>query len=131
VYDPRLYNDRLLLGLKGTMSEAELHVLRLRLQSGILNKARRGELILRPPIGYAYDANAQLVFDPDLQIQQAVRLVFDIFRRTGSALATVRGLPARGTAISAPFIPWYTQRGRPLGQTGALSCASALAGTRS
>jgi len=75
IYDPSHFNDRLLLGLKGTMSEAELHVLRARLQGGILNKARRGELMMRPPIGYAYDANARMVFDPDGQIQQAVRLV--------------------------------------------------------
>jgi DNA invertase Pin-like site-specific DNA recombinase len=96
IYDPSHFNDRLLLGLKGTMSEAELHVLRARLQGGILNKARRGELMMRPPIGYAYDANARMVFDPDGQIQQAVRLVFETFRRTGSALATVRAFRQEG-----------------------------------
>src|SRR5580658_10948408 len=96
VYDPAHFNDRLLLGLKGTMSEAELHVLRARLQGGILNKARRGELMMRPPIGYAYDANARMVFDPDQQIQQAVRLVFETFRRTGSALGTVRAFRQEG-----------------------------------
>ena len=78
------------------MSEAELHVLRARLQGGILNKARRGELMMRPPIGYAYDANARMVFDPDQQIQQAVRLVFETFRRTGSALGTVRAFRQEG-----------------------------------
>ena len=96
IYDPSHFNDRLLLGLKGTMSEAELHVLRARLQGGILNKARRGELMMRPPIGYAYDANARMVFDPDQQIQQAVRLVFETFRRTGSALGTVRAFRQEG-----------------------------------
>ena len=96
IYDPSHFNDRLLLGLKGTMSEAELHVLRARLQCGILNKAHRGELMMRPPIGYAYDANARMVFDPDGQIQQAVRLVFETFRRTGSALATVRAFRQEG-----------------------------------
>ena len=96
IYDPSHFNDRLLLGLKGTMSEAELHVLRARLQGGILNKARRGELMMRPPIGYAYDANARMVFDPDDQIQQAVRLVFETFRRTGSALGTVRAFRQEG-----------------------------------
>jgi DNA invertase Pin-like site-specific DNA recombinase len=96
IYDPSHFNDRLLLGLKGTMSEAELHVLRARLQGGILNKARRGDLMMRPPIGYAYDANARMVFDPDGQIQQAVRLVFETFRRTGSALATVRAFRQEG-----------------------------------
>jgi DNA invertase Pin-like site-specific DNA recombinase len=90
VYDPAHFNDRLLLGLKGTMSEAELHVLRARLQGGILNKARRGELFVRPPIGFAYDPLARLVLDPDQQIQSTLRLLFDTFRRTGSAMATVR-----------------------------------------
>ena len=69
VYDPAHFNDRLLLGLKGTMSEAELHVLRARLQGGILNKARRGELIVRPPIGLSYDSEGRLVRDPDQQVQ--------------------------------------------------------------
>jgi DNA invertase Pin-like site-specific DNA recombinase len=96
IYDPSHFNDRLLLGLKGTMSEAELHVLRARLQGGILNKARRGELMMRPPIGYAYDASARMVFDPDGQIQRAVRLVFETFRRTGSALGTVRAFRQAG-----------------------------------
>ncbi len=57
VYDPAHFNDRLLLGLKGTMSEAELHVLRARLQGGIRNKARRGELFIRPPMGFVYTAD--------------------------------------------------------------------------
>lgn len=90
VYDPAHFNDRLLLGLKGTMSEAELHVLRARLQGGILNKARRGELVIRPPIGLIYNSEGRLVLDPDKQVQQALRLLFDTFRRTGAAMATVR-----------------------------------------
>lgn len=90
VYDPAHFNDRLLLGLKGTMSEAELHVLRARLQGGILNKARRGELFVRAPIGFAYDAAGRVVLDPDQQIQRVIRLLFDTFQRTGSAMATVR-----------------------------------------
>ncbi len=56
IYDPSHFNDRLLLGLKGTMSEAELHVLRARLQGGIRNKARRGELVIKPPIGFVYSS---------------------------------------------------------------------------
>jgi len=90
VYDPAHFNDRLLLGLKGTMSEAELHVLRARLQGGILNKARRGELLMRPPIGLIYSSENRLLVDPDKQVQDAVRLLFDTFRRTGSAMATVK-----------------------------------------
>src|SRR5215813_6271447 len=66
VYDPSHFNDRLLLGLKGTMSEAELHLLHARLIGGQLNKARRGELWIRPPIGYVFDSRtSSLVLDPD------------------------------------------------------------------
>ncbi len=90
VYDPAHFNDRLLLGLKGTMSEAELHVLRARLQGGIRNKARRGELFIRPPMGFVYTAEGKMEIDPDQQVQQAVRLLFETFRRTGSAMATVK-----------------------------------------
>jgi DNA invertase Pin-like site-specific DNA recombinase len=90
IYDPAHFNDRLLLGLKGTMSEAELHVLRARLQGGIRNKARRGELVIKPPIGFVYNSEGVLVLDPDKQVQQALRLLFDTFRRTGSASATVK-----------------------------------------
>lgn len=90
IYDPAHFNDRLLLGLKGTMSEAELHVLRARLQGGIRNKASRGELIIKPPIGFVYNSEGVLVLDPDKQVQQALRLLFDTFRRTGSASATVK-----------------------------------------
>ena len=66
VYDPAHFNDRLLLGLKGTMSEAELHVLRARLRGGILHKARRGELRCRLPVGLVYDGAGRVVFDPDM-----------------------------------------------------------------
>jgi DNA invertase Pin-like site-specific DNA recombinase len=96
VYDPAHFNDRLLLGLKGTMSEAELHVLRARLQGGIRNKARRGELFVRPPMGFVYNAEEKLVLDPDQQVQQSVRLLFETFRQTGSAMATVRLFAAQG-----------------------------------
>src|SRR5512141_1846633 len=74
LYDPGDFNDRLLLGLKGAMSEAELHVLRARLRGGILNKARRGALKLPLPIGLAYREDEQVIRDPDQQVQQAVRL---------------------------------------------------------
>ena len=96
VYDPAHFNDRLLLGLKGTMSEAELHVLRARLQGGIRNKARRGELFVRPPVGYSYTAEGKMILDPDQQVQQAVRLLFETFRRTGSAMATVKYFAGQG-----------------------------------
>jgi DNA invertase Pin-like site-specific DNA recombinase len=90
LYDPAHFNDRLLLGLKGTMSEAELHVLRARLRGGLLNKARRGELRCPLPVGLLYDAAARVVLDPDQQVQQSLRLLFDTFARTGSVSATVK-----------------------------------------
>ena len=90
VYNPAHFNDRLLLGLKGTMSEAELHVLRARLQGGILNKARRGELKSPLPVGFAYDAEDRVILDPDKQVQQTLRFFFETFHRTGSACAVVK-----------------------------------------
>jgi DNA invertase Pin-like site-specific DNA recombinase len=90
VYDPAHYNDRLLLGLKGTMSEAELHVLRARLRGGILSKAARGELRIPLPIGFVYDAAGRVVLDPDAQIQESVRLLFETFARIGTACSTVK-----------------------------------------
>src|SRR6478609_11147564 len=73
IYDPAHFNDRLLLGLKGTMSEAELHLLRARLIGGMMSKARRGELQCALPVGLVYDAAGRVVLDPDKQVQQAVR----------------------------------------------------------
>lgn len=96
LYDPSHFNDRLLLGLKGTMSEAELHVLRARLRGGILNKARRGELKGPLPVGLVYDADDHVILDPDQQVQQALRLFFATFQRTGSAAATVRAFREQG-----------------------------------
>lgn len=96
IYDPSHFNDRLLLGLKGTMSEAELHLLRARLIGGQLNKARRGELWMKPPIGFAYDSSGRVVFDPDQQVQRAVRLLFETFRRTGSAMRVVHHFKTEG-----------------------------------
>lgn len=92
VYDPSHFNDRLLLGLKGTMSEAELHILKSRLQGGILNKARRGELEMPLPIGLVYDGAGRVVLDPDRQVQDTVRLLFEMFNDLGSACAVVRRL---------------------------------------
>ena len=90
VYNPAAFNDRLLLGLKGTMSEAELHVLKARLQGGIRNKARRGELKMPLPVGLVYDPLERVVLDPDSQVQNSLRILFDTFARTGSAMATLR-----------------------------------------
>ena len=90
LYDPCSFNDRLILGLKGQMSEAELHFLRARLQGGIISRAQRGALKLPLPIGFAYDPLDNVVLDPDAQVRQSITLLFDTFRRTGSALATVK-----------------------------------------
>lgn len=84
VYDPNNFNDRLLLGMKGTMSEAELHFLQERMFGGLMNKAKRGDLRKPIPIGYVYD-EGQIIKDPDIEIQKAVELLFEVFRRQGSA----------------------------------------------
>jgi DNA invertase Pin-like site-specific DNA recombinase len=96
VYDPAHFNDRLLLGLKGTMSEAELHVLRARLRGGIVSKARRGELESPLPIGFCYDGNDHVILDPDKQVQETIHALFRTFHRTGAASATMREFRARG-----------------------------------
>lgn len=99
IYDPAAYNDRLLLGLKGTMSEAELHVLKQRLNQGKLNKAKRGELRLSPPIGYVRRPSGEVGFDPDAQVQQVVRLIFQKFEDLGSINALLRYLVAQKLQI--------------------------------
>ncbi len=96
LYDPTSFNDRLLLGLKGTMSEAELHVLRARLRGGILNKARRGQLELPLPTGLVYSPDGRVVLDPDTQVQDSVRLFFRTFRRVGSAHGIVKTFREQG-----------------------------------
>jgi len=90
LYDPSDFNDRLLLGLKGTMSEAELHFIRARLQGGILSKARRGELQTPLPVGLSYDPAGNVVLNPDGAVRQALEHLFRTFDRTGSARAVVQ-----------------------------------------
>jgi DNA invertase Pin-like site-specific DNA recombinase/DNA-binding transcriptional MerR regulator len=92
LYDPSQYNDRLLLGLKGTMSEAELHILKSRLQQGMWNKAQRGELLNHAPIGYLRTLAGDFVIDPDEQVQSVVRLVFEQFMRRGSVSGLLKWL---------------------------------------
>lgn len=84
IYDPSDYNDRLLLGLKGTMSEAELHVLKQRLLAGRRAKAGRGELSVQLPIGYVRRPSGEVVKDPDEQAQAVVALIFEQFARCGT-----------------------------------------------
>jgi DNA invertase Pin-like site-specific DNA recombinase len=90
-YDPADFNDQLLLGLKGTMSQAELHFIRARLQGGKRNKARRGELRFPLPVGYVYgEEPGSVLIDPDQEVCRAVELIFELFRQTGSAYGVVR-----------------------------------------
>jgi len=98
LYDPTCYNDRLLLGLKGTMSEAELHILQQRMWQGVLQKARRGELVTNGTIGYVR-ANGQVILDPDEQAQSVVRLIFAQFDRLGTMHAVLRHLVANGIRL--------------------------------
>jgi DNA invertase Pin-like site-specific DNA recombinase len=92
VYDPGFYNDRLLLGLKGTMSEAELYLIRQRMLSGKLAKAERGELAIPLPIGYVRHPSGEVVLDPDEQARHVVRLIFDTFARLGTLSGVLRYL---------------------------------------
>src|SRR5437870_3201587 len=108
VYDPGQYNDRLLLGFRGTMSEAELHWLHCRLVGGKLEKAQRGTLRFRLPVGFAYDAMEQVGLDPDEEIQHAVRQVFEVFDRSKSALAVVKYFDEHGLKI--PTRLWQRER---------------------
>jgi len=114
VYDPTNFNDRLLLGLKGTMSEAELHVLKARLRGGILNKVRRGEYRCLLPTGLVYDDAGTVALDPDTQVRETIAHFFDTFTRVGSAHQTVKvfrneGLPfpsrLRGPSNGVIFRP--------------------------
>src|SRR4051794_13340299 len=85
VYDPGCANGRLLLGLKGTISEMELHTIRARLTAGLLNKAERGELALVLPVGLIRDAGGVVVKDPDREVQARLELIFATFLRVRSA----------------------------------------------
>jgi DNA invertase Pin-like site-specific DNA recombinase len=105
LYDPTDFNDRLLLGLKGIMSEAELHFLRMRMHEGRLNKARRGELFNHASIGYVRAPGRGLALDPDEQAREVVRLVFDQFDRQGSLHGLLRYLVHHG--IRLPVRPHF------------------------
>ena len=106
LYDPRNFNDRLLLGMKGQLSEAELHFIRARLRGGIISKARRGELITPLPVGLAYDAAGHVTLDPDAAVQGALRRLFTTFEATGSASACVKAFNTEGLAF-----PWRHRAG--------------------
>ena len=111
LYDPRAFNDRMLLGLKGTMAESELHFIRARLQGGIISRARRGELITPLPVGLAYDGAGHVILDPDTAIQGALKHLFATFEATGSASACVKAFNAAGLSF-----PWRHLKGPRKGQ---------------
>jgi DNA invertase Pin-like site-specific DNA recombinase len=111
LYDPRNFNDRLVPGMKGQISEAELHFIRARLRGGQLSKARRGELIMPLPIGLVYDAAGHVTLDPDTAIQGALRHLFTTFEVASSATAVVKAFRAAGLSF-----PWRHHKGPRKGE---------------
>jgi DNA invertase Pin-like site-specific DNA recombinase len=109
LFDPNDHNDRLLLGLTGIMSEAELHVLQRRMHDGQRNKARRGELFTIPPIGYIKLPTGEFALDPDEQVQAVVRLVFDQFERLGTISKVLRYFLEKGIRVG---VRAYTRANR-------------------
>src|ERR671919_930891 len=99
VYSPGHFNDRLLLGLKGTMSEAELHLIRSRLAGGLWEKARRGELAVHLPVGYDHDTAGRIVVTPDEAVRATIALVFATFAELGSARQVVAQLAEAGVPL--------------------------------
>jgi DNA invertase Pin-like site-specific DNA recombinase len=112
VYDPRLFNDRLLLGLRGTISEVELHCIRERLQGARLSKAQRGELPVRVPVGYLADRAGRVDFDPDQEVQGAIRTIFAQFERLGTVTAVLHFFNAHGLLV--PRRRWHAESGSRL-----------------
>jgi len=119
LYDPRDFNDRLLLGMKGQLSEAELHFIRARLRGGIISKARRGELITPLPVGLVYDAAGHVTLDPDTAVRGALAHLFATFEATGSASACVKAVNAAGLSF-----PWRHRAG-PRKTSQELKCQAA------
>jgi DNA invertase Pin-like site-specific DNA recombinase len=103
LYDPTNYNDRLLLGLRGMMNEAELYIMKGRLLEGRRHKAQRGDLLNEPPLGYVRGPDGDDQLDPDAQAQHVVRLIFDIFEQQGSLHGVLRYLT--GHDIRLPIRP--------------------------
>ena len=120
VYDPTSFNDRLLLGLKGAMSEAELHVLKARLRGGILNKARRGEYHCPLPTGFIYDETGNVVLDPNTQIREAISHFFETFLRVGSASQAVKVFRNEGLVFRSRLRNGDTTVFRPLTASAAM-----------
>ncbi|HUZ83263.1 MAG TPA: recombinase family protein [Gaiellales bacterium] len=111
LYDPADPNDRLVLGLKGTLFSAELHILRARMRGGLLNKARRGALALRLPVGYRRLPDGTVVLEPDEAVRGVLETIFAQFEELGSARAVQRYLQAHGLQM-----PRYRQTGPDAGR---------------
>jgi DNA invertase Pin-like site-specific DNA recombinase len=109
VYDPRLFNDRLLLGLRGTISEVELHCIKERLDGARMSKARRGELSIRLPAGYVGGREGQVELDPDQEVQGAIRTIFTQFERLGTANGVLHFFNGHGLTI--PRRRWHADSG--------------------
>jgi len=99
VYSLNDFNDRMLLGLKGTMNEAELHFIRARMIGGSMSKAKRGELMSSLPLGYVYDEAGNVIKDPNVEAQAAVKMFFEVFRMCGSAYSTAQHYMKNGYKI--------------------------------
>jgi DNA invertase Pin-like site-specific DNA recombinase len=115
LYDPTDYNDRLLLGLRGMMNEAELYILKGRMHEGRRNKAKRGELLNHPPLGYVRGSDGDYHLDPDEQARRVVGLIFDVFEQQGSLHGLLRyfvahdiGLPIRPhSGVNRGQLEWH------------------------
>jgi DNA invertase Pin-like site-specific DNA recombinase len=109
MYDPGNFNDRMLLGLKGTMSEAELHFLYARMKGGLDNKAKRGDLKIRIPVGYVYDDFDQIVKDPDEDVQNVINLIFNTYARFHSCQRTLKELRGQNILFPRKAITGYNR----------------------
>jgi DNA invertase Pin-like site-specific DNA recombinase/HAMP domain-containing protein len=119
VYDPREANDRLVLGMKGTMADFELVWLRQRMEGGKWHLARKGEYEFRPPVGYVRDEDGHLVFDPNEEVKRAVDLLFERYRVSGSCREVARYFADHGIRVPARFgdrVTWIHARPARLGR---------------
>ena len=122
-YDPAEFNDGLVLGMKGTFAQAELHIIRARLHGGKLNKAHKGELRFPLPVGFVFDDD-KIVLDPDQEVQGAVRTVFELFEQGEQRLRRGAALPGARPSLSASVVR------RCLGWQTALGSTDPFAGAR-
>ena len=111
-YDPTEFNDGLVLGMKGTFAQAELHIIRARLHGGKLNKAPRASCASHCRSGFVFDED-KIVLDPDQEVQGAVRTVFELFEKEGTAYARRATLPRARPALSPPLL--WRRLGRQVG----------------